>query len=192
MNKQYLKPEPLTAAAFSPFGEVIDLDATALAQNSALQVMAINQGLTKRYHALTTIDTSAAGGKPIVSIFHTQPIALPHQVIEMERHPLGSQAFIPLGEQPYYILCAPLSSAPLSSTPPSSVSPSSISLGAGVAAADLQLFITNGRQGVNLRKNTWHHYQLVLGTAASYIVIDRSGSGDNLELSEVTGEIWLK
>lgn len=171
MNKKYLTPQPLSAEVFAQFGAVIDLDANTLEQNTALMVMDINEGLTKRYHALTSIDASDEGGKPIVSIFHTQPIALPHQVVEIERHPLGSQAFIPLGDQPYYILCAPLSDT--------------------VEADDLQLFITNGRQGVNLHKNTWHHYQLVLGEVASYIVIDRQGKGENLQLAKVNGEMWL-
>ncbi len=171
MNKQFLVPQPLSSEAFAAFGEVIDLDANSLAQNNALKVMDINQGLTKRYNALASIDAGDEGGKPIISIFHTQPIALPHQVTEMERHPLGSQAFIPLGDKPYYVLCAPEAKK--------------------VTARDLKLFITNGRQGVNLFKNTWHHYQLVLGEASSYLVIDRQGKGSNLELAKVTGEVWL-
>ncbi len=171
MSKPILTPQTLTAEAFSQFGEVIDLDVNDFALNEGLQVMDINEGLTKRYHALSTVDTSDEGGRPIISIFHTQPISLPHQIIEMERHPIGSQAFIPLGNQPYYVLCAPTSDT--------------------VNVSDLQLFITNGRQGVNLAKNTWHHYQLVLGKAASYLVIDRQGKGSNLEVVEVQGEAWV-
>ncbi|MFT5259772.1 MAG: ureidoglycolate lyase [Saprospiraceae bacterium] len=171
MEKRLLIPQFLTHENFAQFGEVIDLDANALAQNEALKVMDINEGLTKRYHALTSIDASDEVGAPIVSIFHTQPISLPHQVVEMERHPLGSQAFIPLGSQPYYVLCA--------------------LQGEAVSADDLQLFITNGRQGVNLAKNAWHHFQLVLGEASSYLVIDRQGRGSNLELVTVKGNIWL-
>jgi ureidoglycolate lyase len=60
-----------------------------------------------------------------------------------------------------------------------------------VLAEALQLFITNGQQGINLFKNTWHHFQLVLGEQSDFIVIDRGGAGNNLEEVKVSGEVII-
>jgi ureidoglycolate lyase len=79
----------------------------------------------------------------------------------MERHPLGSQAFIPLHQRPFPII---------------------VSTGSDHPKADsIKAFISNGHQGVNLARGTWHHYQVTLDNAGEYIVIDREGPGDNLD-----------
>ncbi len=159
-----LQPVPLSAEKFASFGEVIELE-------SARQFQ-INQGLTTRYHDLFEIDASARGGKPIVSVFRTAPLPLPHRVTVMERHPLGSQAFIPLGHDPFLVLVAPAVET--------------------VRAADLCLFITNGKQGINLRKNTWHHFQIVLDRTQSFLVVDRGGKGNNLVETPVADQpVWI-
>lgn len=168
-EKTELRARPLSAEAFADFGQVIDLAAPQGAPE-----MQINDGLTTRFHDLFTIDTAADGGRPVASIFRSEPLPLPHRVRAMERHPLGSQAFIPLDDLPFLVLVA-AAGAP----------------GATLAAAQLQLFITNGRQGVNLHKNTWHHFQIVLGRRRDFLVIDRGGAGANLEESRVDGEAWI-
>ncbi|MBK8453055.1 MAG: ureidoglycolate lyase [Thiofilum sp.] len=155
-----LTPQPLTAENFAPFGQVIEL-ATAYHYP-------INEGLTTRYHDLVKADTHEQNGRTIVSVFRTNPIPLPHKIIKMERHPLGSQAFLPTHKHPFLVLVAPA--------------------GEQVYAQDLQLFITNGQQGINLAKNTWHHFQLVLGEQSDFIVIDRGGAGNNLQEVEVMGD----
>ncbi len=159
-----LQPAPLTAETFAAFGEVIELE-------SARQIR-INQGLTTRYHDLFEIDVNDQGGKPIVNVFRTSPLPLPHQVTVMERHPLGSQAFVPLGHDPFLVLVANAVEK--------------------IRAADLHLFITNGKQGINLRKNTWHHFQIVIGKTQSFLVIDRGGRGNNLVEAEVADQpVWI-
>jgi len=168
-GKIELTARPLTAEAFADFGQVIDLAAPRGAPE-----MRINDGLTTRFHDLFTIDTASDGGRPVASIFRSEPLPLPHRVRVMERHPLGSQAFIPLDELPFLVLVAAAAGA-----------------SATLAAAQLQLFISNGKQGVNLRKNTWHHFQIVLGRRRDFLVIDRGGAGANLEEARVDGEAWI-
>ena len=158
-----LRARPLTGAAFAAFGEVIEL-------RDAEQI-SINDGLTTRFHDLFTIDVGEDGGRPVVSVFRTAPLPLPHRVRVMERHPRGSQAFMPMDELPFLVLVA------------ADVAP--------IGGADLSLFITNGRQGVNLYKNTWHHYQMVLERQRDFIVIDRAGAGANLEETRIDDEVWI-
>ena len=170
-----LTPIPLTVDRFAEFGEVVELE-------HARQI-SINHGLTTRFHDLLNIDTNDQGGRPTVNIFRTSPLPLPHKVKVMERHPLGSQGFIPMGDQPFLVLVANPSPR-LSTNPPTKL-----------PFDDLTLFVTNGRQGVNLKKNTWHHFQIVLGGVQDFIVIDRGGAGDNnadnLEEIEVEEEVWI-
>lgn len=170
-GKIELSARPLSAEAFADFGQVIDLAAPQGAPE-----MRINDGLTTRFHDLFSIDTAADGGRPVASIFRSEPLPLPHRVRAMERHPLGSQAFIPLDDLPFLVLVAAAADAAPAAT---------------LAAAQLQLFITDGRQGVNLHKNTWHHFQIVLGKRRDFLVIDRGGAGANLEEARVDGEVWI-
>ena len=161
-----LKPVPLTAQNFKQFGQVIELENAAQ--------LSINQGLTTRFHDLLDIDANDHEGRPIVSLFRTSPIPLPHNVTVMERHPLGSQGFIPMCEQPFLVLVG-------------QQRPGQDRLQFG----DLTLFLTNGRQGINIKKNTWHHFQIVLDSRQDFIVIDRAGKGSNLEEIALAGEVWI-
>ncbi len=158
-----LSARPLNKATFAEFGEVIEL--------ADAQQIQINDGLTTRFHDLFTIDVNDVGGKPIVSLFRSAPLPLPHRVRVMERHPHGSQAFLPLDQLPFLILVA------------ADVTP--------VTATDLSLFITNGQQGVNFYKNTWHHFQIVLDEQRDFIVVDRGGAGDNLQETRIEDEVWI-
>jgi ureidoglycolate lyase len=158
-----LTPVPLSPESFAPYGEVIELDSAS--QRS------INAGLTTRYHDLCRIDCSAVGGRVTFNIFRTDPLPLPHEVKIMERHPLGSQAFFPLDDDPFLVMVAPP--------------------GEQVDAEDLILFRSNGRQGVNFARNTWHHFQIASGRQRDFVVIDRAGPGNNLEEVHVSGEAVL-
>ena len=88
-----LTPVPITREAFAPFGDLIELDDA--------EQMSINQGLTTRFHDLFPIDCDREEGRAIVNVFRTNPLPLPHRITIMERHPLGSQAFIPLDGEPF-------------------------------------------------------------------------------------------
>ena len=148
-----LKIEPLTAAAFAPFGDVI-------AAADAERHFTINGGNTERYHDLATIDPGP-DGRAIVSIFRGQPRQLPFTVEMMERHPLGSQAFVPLSGAPYLVVVAPKRDT----------------LGVG----DLRVFLARGDQGVNYARGVWHHPLLALDGVSDFLVIDRAGEGPNCD-----------
>ncbi|MES2530751.1 MAG: ureidoglycolate lyase [Pseudomonadota bacterium] len=147
-----LRPEPLTAAAFAPFGDVIEL--------AGARQIPINAGTTTRFHDLATVDVLAAGGRTLINLFRALPRAEPVQLSLMERHPLGSQAFVPLADAPYLVVVAEDDNG---------------------RPGELRAFISNGWQGVNYARNVWHHPLLALGEVRDFIVVDRGGEGVNLE-----------
>lgn len=153
-----LDVQPLTREAFAPFGEVIEASDTA-------RHFTINAGNTERYHDLARIEPGP-DGRAIVSIFRGQPRTLPFTVHMMERHPLASQAFIPMSGRPYLVVTAPAGDAP--------------------KAADLRVFLARGDQGVNYATGVWHHPLLALGTTCEFVVIDRSGPGHNCDEVQLT------
>lgn len=148
-----LKLQPLTAQAFVPFGNVIE--------KTAELVQEINHGHSRKYADLARVDTADAGGRPAVHIYNSRPVSLPLRIETLERHPLGSQAFIPLHPRPFLIVVAAAGAAPLTS--------------------QVRGFFSNGQQGVNYHKGVWHHYQITLHETSDYLVIDRAGPGENFE-----------
>lgn len=162
-----LTPEPLNAESFAPFGDVIDT-------NTAANSFEINYGLTTRYHDMANIDVEEKGGKVGLSIFSATAVTLPHTVKVMEYHPYGSQLFYPAGDIPFFILVAP---------------PSEI-----LQEKKLALFISNGTQGVNFNKGTWHHFLLPInesGNKSDFIVVDRIGTDKNCVEQDVQSEVII-
>lgn len=154
MHPVLLKPEVLTAAAFAPFGDVIEVRDSA-------QRLQINQGHAERYHDLASVDLAGQGARALISIFRSQPRQFPLFLNVLERHPLGSQAFMPLAALPYLVVVA-----------------------TGVEAPDLQglrCFIAAPGQGVNYARGIWHHPLLSLEASTDFLVVDRGGPGVNLE-----------
>lgn len=149
---ELLIPEPLTAAAFAPFGEVIE--------TSGQQPLMINEGNTERYHDLANIQPGE-NGRAILSLFRGQPRTLPMQINILERHPLGSQAFYPLSAKPYLVVVARGGTTPDEST--------------------LRAFLATPTQGVNYAPGTWHHPLISLQATSDFLVIDRQGPGNNCE-----------
>jgi ureidoglycolate lyase len=160
MNK--LKIEALTHAAFQPFGDVIELE-------GAKQIP-INLGTTIRFHDLALIDVEDEGGRAIVNLFRGQPRELPFELKMLERHPLGSQAFLPLNDKPYLVVVAPAGELDVSA---------------------VRAFVTRGWQGVNYAKGVWHHPLLALGDVSDFIVVDRQGGGSNLDEQDLAESLWL-
>ncbi len=154
--------EPLTRAAFAPFGDVIELEGVIH--------YPINLGSTERFHDLAQVDTALQGGRTLINLFRGQPRPLPFEIKMMERHPLGSQAFIPLTDCPYLIVVAER----------------------GELHPDrLRAFITQGWQGVNYARDVWHHPLLAIGETSDFIVIDRGGEGNNLIEQDLFESRWL-
>jgi ureidoglycolate lyase len=141
-----LRTEPLTAQAFAPFGDVLDARG---------DFRLINAGLCQRHHDLARLDFGDA--RPGISIFQAAPRALPYAFDLIERHPEGSQAFIPMTEHPFLVIVAP------------------------DPQADPRAFLTNGAQGVNLHRGTWHGVLTPLHAPGLFAVIDRIGPTPNLE-----------
>ena len=118
----------------------------------------INEGTTRRYHSLAQADVG--DGTAILSIFRGTPRAKPIEVSMLERHPLGSQAFFPLSPHPWLIVVAPNDAD---------------------GPGPCQAFVARGDQGIQYARNVWHHPLLVLVAVQDFFVVDRHGSGTNVE-----------
>ncbi len=98
MSEHTLLIEPLTADAFTPFGQVITTEGA--------HHYPINAGMTERYHDLARVELGGVHARTLISIFEGQPYRLPLALGLVERHPLGSQAFYPLGDSPWLVIVA--------------------------------------------------------------------------------------
>ena len=155
-----LRPVPLARAAFAPFGEVIEASDRA-------EVMPINYGWTTRFNALA--DVAVGDGQAIISLFRSRPLE-PLVLKLFERHPLGSQAFMPLQGRPYLVAVAPRGD---------------------FDASKVRVFRAEAGQGVNYAKGTWHHYLLALEAESDFLVVDREGPGENLDEVELSEADWI-
>ena len=137
---------PLTATAFAPFGDVLNCDGDP--------DKVINAGLCGRFHDRAKVDVG--DGRVGISMFKSQLRQLPYRCDMVERHPDGSQAFIPLSMDPFLVI---------------------------VADADLHpyAFLTAPGEGINLHRGTWHGVLTPLSGPGIFAVIDRIGAGSNLE-----------
>ena len=144
---------PITPEAFQFLGDVL--------MPKAHPDKLINAGRCERHHALATVQRG--GGEAIVSIFRSQPVSLPYDCTLLERHPLGSQAFMPLGAGPWLSVVAP---------------------DEGGRPGRPLAFLVPAGVGVNLRAGVWHGVLTPLDEPADFLVVDREGDGTNLE--EVT------
>ena len=150
MNR-ILTAQPLTRAAFAPFGDVLDTEWD--------NHYPINAGKCERYHGLATVEVEGPSARVLISIFKGTPYDFPLRLGMVERHPLGSQAFMPLSPAPFLVVVCPDESG----TP-------------GTPHA----FLTHPGQGVSYRRNTWHGVLTPIGTPQDFLVVDRGGYGDNL------------
>ena len=149
---EFLEIEPLSRAAFAPFGEVIEADPA--------RMRLINGGTTERHHALAAPEAAGEGARVIVNIFRGQPRHFPYAVDMMERHPLGSQSFSPLSGRPFLVV---------------------VSGDEGGRPGRPRVFLARPDQGVNYRRNVWHHPLMALDAVSDFLVVDREGPGNNLE-----------
>ncbi|MGY6534034.1 MAG: ureidoglycolate lyase [Pararhodobacter sp.] len=160
-----LHPQPLTAAAFAPFGEVLE------ATDKPDKI--INAGLCGRWHDRARLDFGAETtppGRAGISLFLAEPRALPYRLTLMERHPDGAQAFIPMHQHPFLVIVAP---------------------DAGNRPGSPQAFLTDGAQGVNYRRGTWHGVLTPLAAPGLFAVIDRIGNTPNLQEHRLTRPVLI-
>ncbi|WP_027246032.1 ureidoglycolate lyase [Leisingera daeponensis] len=142
---------PLTAEAFAPYGDVIEA--------AGAPDKLINQGMCGRHHDRARLDFGE-GGRAGISLFDARARHLPHKVDMVERHPDGSQAFVPVSGVPMLVIVAG---------------------DAGGVPVELKAFITQPGQSINLHRGTWHGVLTPLGAPGQYIVVDRIGQTPNLE-----------
>ena len=162
---QQLLAKPLTQEAFSVFGEVLDVE-------NAKKKLPMNYGMASRSYDLASVDVKDGGGDTCISLVKSKSVTLPFEVKVMEYHPFGSQIFHPLGDIPFLVL----------------VAPPSVKLDIN----KLELFITNGKQGVNYHKGVWHHYLIPLKNDSEFIVIDRKANDNNCVETELDKSITIE
>ena len=160
-----LKAEPLTKERFAPYGEVIE--ATRETDSEAM-----NDARFDRFDDLCRVDIINDGAVAVSIARCRTPTTLPLRLDMVERHPLGSQAFIPLSPCRMLIVVAP----PVE----------------GVNVDDLRAFVTNGRQGFNYRRGTWHMPLVGFDEGQEYLVIDRSGNEPNCETHMIDDIIFVE
>lgn len=147
--------EPLTAESFAPFGQVIQTDGA--------EHFPMNGGAQERFYDLARIETAGEDARAVISIAETREVArLPYRVTLVERHPLGSQAFIPLDDAPQLVLVAPPTEA--------------------FESTRLRAFRSPGRQGVNYARGVWHMPMIALQPGQRWLIVDRAGGGNNCDV----------
>jgi len=152
---EHLEITPITADDFAPFGDILE------AAGEADKI--INQGLCGRFHDRAKIDLS--DGRAGISIFKSEARVLPYKLEMVERHPDGSQAFIPMSFDPFLVVVAP---------------------DEGGRPGRPMAFRTEAGQGINFHRNIWHGVLTPLAEPGLFAVIDRIGEGANLE------EFWFE
>jgi len=149
--EKIIKPVKISRSNFSSYGELISTD--------DINPMNINEGYAKRFDNLANLDTSKDSGKTIVSIFSALKRTFPMKIHMMEKHPLSTQAFIPMKETTFLAFVAPSGESP--------------------EIDKIQSFVIPPKRGINYKPGIWH-FPLISTENINFLVIDRKGSGDNL------------
>ena len=149
--EKIIKPIKITRTNFAVYGDLISSD--------DIKPMNINAGYAKRFDNLANIDASKDKGEAIVSIFSALKRTFPMKIDMMEKHPLGSQAFMPMKETTFLSFVAPLGETP--------------------KINKIQSFIIPPKMGINYKPGIWH-FPLISTEDTNFLVIDRKGNGDNL------------
>ena len=164
MTQLMIKPKPINKDNFKNFGDMMTTD--------DIKPLEINDGYAKRYDGIANLDTNKDDGESIISIFSALKRSFPMKVDMMEKHPLGSQAFIPMKETTFLAFVAPKGEKP--------------------DLNKLEAFIIPKGVGVNYKPGIWH-FPLIATEDMNFLVVDRKGSGDNLVLEDLNKEeIFLK
>ena len=149
--EKIIKPIKITRTNFATYGDLISAD--------YIKPMNINTGYAKRFDNLAHINTSKDEGKTVVSIFSALKRTFPMKIDMMEKHPLGSQTFIPMKETTFLSFVAPPGEKP--------------------DIDKIESFIISPRTGINYKPDIWH-FPLISTENTNFLVIDRKGDGENL------------
>ncbi|RZF49900.1 ureidoglycolate lyase [Acinetobacter halotolerans] len=164
--RKNIQIQPLTQDSFSAFGDVLEKENH--------DFFSINQGLTERYHALSLAQVSGENAVVGMSIFHNLcATEVPFKIDMLERHPCGSQSFIPLQQQKFIIIVA----LPLDHSQPDE--------------QQIFAFLSNGKQGITYHQGVWHHPLITLEAESGFLVVDRIGEGKNCDVYPLTQSRWI-
>ena len=154
-----VNPKLITKENFSKFGDVITTD--------DIKPLEINEGYAKRFDGIANLNTSKDNGETTICIFSALKRSFPMKIDMMEKHPLGSQAFVPMKETTFLVLVAPKGAKP--------------------NLNEVEAFIVPPGIGVNYNPGTWH-FPLIATEDMNFLVVDRKGSGDNLVIENLDQE----
>ena len=157
--KKIIKPTGITRENFAAYGDLISTD--------SIKPMDINAGYAKRFNDLAKINTSKNKGETIVSIFSALKRSFPMKIDMMEKHPLGSQAFIPMKETTFLSFVAPPGASP--------------------EISKIQSFIIPPKMGINYKPGVWH-FPLIATEDVNFLVVDRKGKDNNLIIHKFNKE----
>jgi len=157
--KILINPKPITKENFSKYGDMIT--------TKDIKPIEINDGYAKRFDGIAKLDTLKDGGETTICIFSALKRSFPMKIDMMEKHPLGSQAFIPMKQTTFLVLVAPEGSKP--------------------DLNKIEAFIVPTDIGVNYKPGTWH-FPLIATENMNFLVADRKGSGDNLVIEDLKKE----
>ena len=159
MTNLTIKPKPITKENFKKFGDMIT--------TANIKPLEINNGYAKRYDGIVKLDTKKDNGESTICIFSALKRSFPMKVDMMEKHPLGSQAFIPMKETIFLSFVAPEGNKP--------------------DLTKVEAFIIPKGIGVNYNPGVWH-FPLIPTENMNFLVIDRKGEGDNLIIHDLQKE----
>ncbi len=159
MNEKIIKPIPITKENFSKFGDMIS--------TNNIKPLEINNGYAKRYDGIADLNTANENGETTISIFSALKRNFPMKIDMMEKHPLGSQAFIPMKETTFIVFVAPKGEKP--------------------DLNKIEAFIIPPGIGVNYDPGVWH-FPLISTEDMNFLVVDRKGSGKNLVIESLDKE----
>ena len=154
-----INPKPITKENFSKFGDVITTE--------DIKPIEINDGYAKRFDGIANLNTSKDNGETTICIFSALKRSFPMKIDMMEKHPLGSQAFVPMKETNFLVFVAPKGDKP--------------------NLSEAEAFIVPPGIGVNYNPGTWH-FPLIATEDMNFLVVDRKGSGDNLVIENLNKE----
>ena len=157
--EKIINPKPINKSNFLKFGEVISTE--------NIKPVKINNGYAQRFDGIANLDTKDQNGETTISIFSALKRTFPMKIDMMEKHPLGSQAFIPMKETTFLCLVAPEGERP--------------------DINKIESFVIPPGKGVNFKAGTWH-FPLISTEDMNFLVVDRTGSGNNLVIENLEKE----
>ncbi len=159
MNEKIIKPIPITKENFAKYGDMISTE--------NIKPLEINNGYAKRYDGIANLNTSSDNGQATICIFSALKRNFPMKIDMMEKHPLGSQAFIPMKETTFLSFVAPEGDKP--------------------DLNKIEAFIIPPGIGINYNPGIWH-FPLISTEDMNFLVVDRKGPGDNLVIENLDKE----